>query len=309
MPKNLNSYYRDHWVNVEPERMTRYEAMFQWRDSHEAIIAPAQIGEGQLVADFGCGPGGLALELARRDGETGKVIALDINPEFLQRTRTLAERENLSGRLSTRLLEGNQLPIESGTLDRVVCKNVLEYVPDPGGIIREFHRTLAPGGIAHVSDSDWGAVILEPMGDAFGQIMAAANIAFRTPLIGRSLYGLFRAAGFEDVHVQVLATADTSGALRSVLLNMAMYARVSGKLEDAKIDAFVDAVDLAIEEKSYFAVLPQFLVTGRASSRSGCSTAPSTVKTSRRYLEESTHGFRSQRKSSGTAGEGGDVHE
>jgi ubiquinone/menaquinone biosynthesis C-methylase UbiE len=264
MSDNLNSYYRDHWVNVEPERMTRYEAMFQWRDGHEPIIAPAQIGEGQVVADFGCGPGGLALELARRVGETGKVIALDINPDFLEITRTLAERENLSGRVSTRILEGNHLPIDSGTLDRVVCKNVLEYVPDPGGTIREFHRTLAPGGIAHVSDSDWGAVILEPLGEAFGRIMAAANIAFRTPLIGRNLYGLFRAAGFEDVRVQVLATPDTSGALRSVLLNMAMYARVSGKLEDAQIDAFVDAVDLALEEKSYFAVLPQFLVTGRA---------------------------------------------
>ena len=57
MANNLNSYYRDHWVNVEPERMTRYEAMFQWRDGHEPIIAPAQLGEGQVVADFGCGPG------------------------------------------------------------------------------------------------------------------------------------------------------------------------------------------------------------------------------------------------------------
>ena len=33
----------DHWIEVEPERMERYEAMFQWREFHEALIAPAEI--------------------------------------------------------------------------------------------------------------------------------------------------------------------------------------------------------------------------------------------------------------------------
>ena len=86
---NLETYYRDHWIEIEAERMERYEAMFQWRDGQEVLIAPAEVGDGHIVADYGCGPGGLALELARRVGAHGIVIGLDINPAFLERTRRL----------------------------------------------------------------------------------------------------------------------------------------------------------------------------------------------------------------------------
>ncbi len=264
-PVDLDSYFHDHWVHVEPARMSRYEAMFQWRDGHAPLIAPAEVGAGQVVVDFGCGPGGLSMELARRVGPAGRVLAMDINPAFLERTHALAASEGLAERVETRLLEGDAIPLEDASADRVVCKNVLEYVPDPARTVAEFRRVLRPGGIAHVSDSDWGAVILEP--DAgFERIMAAASIAFRTPRIGRRLYGLFREAGLEDVAVQVLASPDTVGALRPVLQNMAGYARTSGELADADIDAFLGEVERAVAEQRYLALLPQFLVTGRAPS-------------------------------------------
>lgn len=260
-----DTYYHDHWVAVEPARMSRYEAMFQWRDGHAALIAPAEIGAGQVVVDFGCGPGGLSIELARRVGPTGRVLALDINPSFLERTRALAAAEGVADRIDTRLLDGDAVPLEAGSVDRVVCKNVLEYVPDPAKTVAEFRRVLRPGGIAHVSDSDWGAVIVEPDG-GFERIMSAAAIAFRTPRIGRRLYSLFRDAGLDEVRVQMLASPDTVGALLPVLQNMAGYARTSGQLAEAEIDAFLREVEAAVERGRYLAVLPQFLVTGRAPS-------------------------------------------
>jgi len=258
----LGTYYHDHWVDIEPERMSRYESMFQWREGHEALIAPAEICQGQTVADYGCGPGGLAIELARRVGEQGTVIGLDINADFLARTRLLAEQQQLADRLQTKLIKDDRVPLPDQALDRILCKNVLEYVPDPAATIAEFYRVLKPGGIAHVSDSDWGAVIFEPGGERFARIMNAAGVAFRTPLIGRSLYGMFRRAGFSNIQVQVLASADTNGALRPVLTNMASYASLSGELDSAEIAAFLADVDGALEDGTYFAVLPQFLVTG-----------------------------------------------
>ena len=263
---DLETYYRDHWIEVEPERMERYEAMFEWRDGQSVLIAPADIDAGQTVADYGCGPGGLAVELARRVGDTGKVIGLDINPEFLTRTHARAERDGVGDRIETRLVEGNTLPLEDDSVDRVVCKNVLEYVPDPQATINEFRRIVRPGGIAHVSDSDWGAVVFEPAREQFARIMSAAAVAFRTPLIGRSLYGMFRQAGFDVVQVQVLAAADISGGLQSVLRNMSGYALTSGKIDQAEADAFLAEVDSALENDTYFAVLPQFLVTGYVNS-------------------------------------------
>ncbi len=265
MSDKLDTYYRDHWVDVEPERLEAYEAMFQWREGLEPLIAPAEIGEGHTVVDYGCGPGHLSVELARRVGPSGAVRALDINREFLERTRARAKREGLADRVSTELVEKERLPIPDRSVDRVLCKNVLEYVDDPAATIREFHRVLRPGGLAHVSDSDWGTFVVEPLEEErLTAVMNAAAVAFQTPLIGRRLYGLFRAAGFQDVRVQVLANADTLGFLRPVLANMVSYARASGRVDESELGAFEDDVEHAIETQTFLALLPQFLVTGRA---------------------------------------------
>lgn len=265
MSRDLESYYRDHWIDVEPERMEAYEALFQWREGLEPLIAPAAIGAGQTVVDFGCGPGHLTVELARRVGPEGRVVAVDINPEFLERTRARAERRGVGDRVSAEHLEEERIPLADGSVDRVVCKNVLEYVPDPGVTLEEFRRVLRPGGLAHVTDSDWGAVIVEPLGpERVARLLDAASVAFRTPRIGRSLYGLFRRAGFANLRVQVLANADTLGLLRPVLANMTSYARASRRLSEAEIERLLADVDSAVEAETYLALLPQFLVTGQA---------------------------------------------
>jgi ubiquinone/menaquinone biosynthesis C-methylase UbiE len=264
MAKSLENYFQDHWADVEPERMARYEAMFQWRDGHEVLIAPAEIAAGQMVVDYGCGPGALSVELAKRVGESGKIFALDINHEFLAKTQTLAESNGVSARIEGRHIEDETIPIDDGMVDRVLCKNVLEYVPDPEKTIREFHRVLKPGGIAHVSDSDWGAALVEPLGERFTEIMSAAGIAFRTPQIGRKLYGFFKQARFSKIRVQVLVNADTVGGLRPGLQNMASYARISEQIEEEKIVSFLEEVDRTIEDETFLALLPQFLVTAEA---------------------------------------------
>lgn len=262
MTDDLKTYYRDHWVDVEDERMARYEAMFEWRDGLEALIAPADVGAGQTVVDYGCGPGGLTIELARRVGPDGQVIAVDINQAFLNRTRKLVEQAGLSERVDARLMKGDQIPVEDASVDRVICKNVLEYVPDPEATIAEFFRIARPGGVVHVSDSDWGGVVLEPLGERFARLMSAASIAFRTPLIARNLYSIFRRTGFGKIQVQILASADTSGGLRGVITNMASYARTSGRIDESEINALLEDVDKSLSEETYLAVLPQFLVTG-----------------------------------------------
>ena len=261
-----DNFYQSHWIDVEPERRERYEAMFQWRDASEPLIAPADISAGQTVVDYGCGPGGLAIELARRVGADGQVYGVDLNAGFLETTRARAAEAGVEARLDTRLLDGDIIPLDDATADRLICKNVLEYVPDPARTLDEFHRVLKPGGVAHVIDSDWGAFMYESGhqqdADDFAEVMRGAQIAFRTPHIGRRLYGLFRQAGFGSVQVRVLATPDVNGGMRSVLTNMASYARQSGDVPETLLSRFSSGLDAAVEADTFFAMLPQFLVTG-----------------------------------------------
>lgn len=260
-----DTYYRDHWLDVDGERVDAYEEMFRWRPEMEPLLAPAKITEGQRVVDYGCGPGMLSLELARRVGSSGRVYGVDINALFLERAEKHAREAGLAGQTEFRRTEDGRIPLEDASVDRVVCKNVLEYVDDPDATLREFRRVLRPGGRVHILDSDWGMLVVEPLGpERLAEILEAARIAFRTPLIGRQLYGRLRAAGFEGVRVQVLAGPDTQGRAAPVLLHMAKYARESGKLEAAKIDRFVEDVRAAVEAGSYLLILPQFVVSGDA---------------------------------------------
>jgi len=262
---SVETYYRDHWLEVDPERIEAYEAMFQWRPEMEPLLAPAEIGEGNVVVDYGCGPGMLSLELARRVGAGGRVHAVDLNELFLERAAKHAEGAGVRGRIAFHRIEKDALPLEDASADRIVCKNVLEYVDEPVATLRDFRRVLCPGGLLHAIDSDWGMLVVEPIGpERLARLFDAASIAYRTPLIGRKLHGFMRAAGFPEVRVRVLAGPDTKGRAAPILFNMAKYARESGRLDAAEIDRLVEDVKRAIEEETYLLVLPQFLVTAVA---------------------------------------------
>jgi ubiquinone/menaquinone biosynthesis C-methylase UbiE len=264
---NLDTYYRDHWLEIDPERIDEFEEMFRWRPRMEPLLEPAEITAGLRVVDFGCGPGMLTLELAERVGPGGHVHAVDLNPDFLERTRHNAALRGFAERVSLHRTSDDRLPLEDASVDRVICKNVLEYVDDAVLTLRDFRRALARGGRVHAIDSDWGMLVVEPLGpERIAELFAAASMAYRTPLIGRKLYGLMRAAGFEKVRVEILGGADTRGTLSPILFNMARYARVSGKLEANVIDGLLDDLKRALTEGTYLLVLPQFVVTGYSES-------------------------------------------
>ena len=61
-------FYKDHWINIDRDRLDRYERMFQWNPASSALYEPADIRPGHIVADFGCGPGYTAIEIAKWSG-------------------------------------------------------------------------------------------------------------------------------------------------------------------------------------------------------------------------------------------------
>jgi ubiquinone/menaquinone biosynthesis C-methylase UbiE len=86
--------YKAHWINIDQDRLDRYDRLFQWNPASSALFEPADIRLGTLhvVADFGCGPGHTAIEIAKWVGPSGHVHAMDINPDFVSRTRKNAKR-------------------------------------------------------------------------------------------------------------------------------------------------------------------------------------------------------------------------
>lgn len=257
--------FQDHWLNIEPERMERYETMYQWNPASEVFYVPAKLGEGQVVADFGCGPGHAAIEFAKRVGPTGHVHALDINAEFVRRARARADANGLGDRITVHLLEEARLPLPDSGLDRVVARNTIIYVANPIATFTEFRRVLRSGGLAHAIEGDWRLTAVEPVPtEEWQALIEAASWAWPRPEIGRRLYGFARQAGFGEVSIQVLTSPDTKGRLLGMIQTVAGYARQSGELEDGRVDMILQTVERAIAQGTYLAISPQFAVTATA---------------------------------------------
>lgn len=62
------------------------------------LLAP-HVREGMIVADIGCGMGYFSIALAALVGDAGKVIAVDVQQEMLDRTRKRAERAGVARRI------------------------------------------------------------------------------------------------------------------------------------------------------------------------------------------------------------------
>lgn len=257
----MDKFYQSHWLEIEKSRLERYEQMFQWRPESEPLLEPLELKDGMNVLDYGCGPGYLSAEIARRVGIGGRVTGLDINEEFVNRAKARAKEEGLA-QLEFQVLKEGSWPLEPDSIDRVICKNVLEYVPDVTEVLHEAQRVLKPGGMLEIIDSDWGFVVVEPWGkDRTEFFFAAASGAFKEPHIGRKLTGLLASAGYSNVHPQVNSMVDTQGRAFNVLVNMALYINDLETMDKEYVAALMDELNSAVEKGEYLFVLPQFLIT------------------------------------------------
>ncbi|HVN27856.1 MAG TPA: methyltransferase domain-containing protein [Candidatus Binataceae bacterium] len=260
-----NPYYKQHWIDIEPERHAAYDQILGYHPALEPLLKPLELKPGLRVLDVGSGPAHTTSELARRVAPSGKVTGVDINAEFVAKASARARE----AKLPLEFVHSGfpPLPFPDASFDRVFCKNVLEYVDSAADTVVEMARVTASGGIVVASDSDWDMMALET-GKADRELnervlAASKSIAINTPRIGRMLFGLFRAAGLKDVKAQILAGADTSGrALPMLKESFARYARDSGKVAADDIAAWLAAVQRAIDSGNFFFVLPQFVVSG-----------------------------------------------
>jgi ubiquinone/menaquinone biosynthesis C-methylase UbiE len=107
-----------------------------------AIVPPAG-----AVLEVAPGPGFLSIELARRGLD---VRAVDISKTFVEIAQRNAAAEGVQARFE--LGNASALPIESATMDFVVCRAAFKNFSEPVKALAEMRRVLRPGGTALVID-------------------------------------------------------------------------------------------------------------------------------------------------------------
>ncbi len=114
-------------------------------------ITLAGLMPGQTVLDLGSGAGLDCFFAAKKVGETGHVIGVDMTPEMIERARSSAERMGLD---NVEFRQGflEVLPVEDSSVDVVISNCVINLAPEKGKVFDEIFRVMKPGALLAVSD-------------------------------------------------------------------------------------------------------------------------------------------------------------
>ncbi|NHJ31291.1 MAG: methyltransferase domain-containing protein [Asgard group archaeon] len=105
----------------------------------------AGIKEGDVVVDFGSGPGHDLTEAAKLAGKTGKAIGIDMTPEMIEYTIKLAKDMALDN-VEVKLGDIENVPLEDNIADVVISNCVINLTTDKEAVFKEAFRLLKPGG-------------------------------------------------------------------------------------------------------------------------------------------------------------------
>lgn len=100
---------------------------------------------GMTVLEVGPGNGRYTVEAARRVGENGRLIAVDIEPKMIERLAVSIQAQGITN-LDARVADVYDLPFKDNTLDVVTMISVIGEIPEPERAMLEFHRVLKPAG-------------------------------------------------------------------------------------------------------------------------------------------------------------------
>jgi SAM-dependent methyltransferase len=160
------------------------------------------VAAGWHCIDLGCGPRGITDLLSPRVGSTGRVVGLDADEVFRDYARANAKARAIA---NLEFVLGNVYasPFPADSFDFVHTRFVASTAGEPDALLAEAVRLARPGGIVAFQEPENSTLNCYPAHSAWDRLKGAlADIFPRVchPGLAQDLYGLFRAAGLQDVH-------------------------------------------------------------------------------------------------------------
>lgn len=114
-------------------------------DATQTMLDDAHIGPNARVLDIAAGAGDQTLDIARRIGAAGWVLATDVSPGILALAQKNAQTAGFT-QVSTQVLNAQSLGLAGADFDAAVCRLGLMFCRSPLAALREIRAALKPGG-------------------------------------------------------------------------------------------------------------------------------------------------------------------
>lgn len=206
---------------MDPRRQRRIQR-YGWDlavDAYEALwqpqLAPAQarlidcalLAPGERVLDVASGTGFVTFAAARRVGERGQAVGVDLSGVMVDTARRRADVHRVANVRFERM-DAERLDLPDAPFDAALCSLGLMYLSDPVQALREMRRVLRPGG--RLAVAAWG----EPSRCGLDAAFAAVKPALEDDLCpafvglghGDALADACAEAGFAKVEACRVAT-------------------------------------------------------------------------------------------------------
>jgi ubiquinone/menaquinone biosynthesis C-methylase UbiE len=110
------------------------------------MLANLGLKQGMTICDMGCGNGFYTLKLAKMTGETGRVYAVDIQPEMLKLLKRRADEQSIRN-ISPVLGTFTDPKLPKGKLDLILLVDVYHEFSHPEPMLAAMREALSPTGV------------------------------------------------------------------------------------------------------------------------------------------------------------------
>ena len=144
---NENDEQSAFWEELAPDWLASLEHT-------ELVSAPFGAGAlsrlslqaGQRVLDIGCGAGSTTLEIARRVGDSGHVLGLDIAPAMVAAASGFASAQKIAN-VTFSVADAQVEPFEPASFDAAYSRFGVMFFADPKAAFANIRAALRPGGV------------------------------------------------------------------------------------------------------------------------------------------------------------------
>jgi ubiquinone/menaquinone biosynthesis C-methylase UbiE len=255
-----NSEQQQFWDRRAPAWERRADSLDSIADSYgRPVMEALGLDSGQRVVDIGCGPGSTAIELARRIGNRGEVVGVDISAGMVA---AAGRRAAAAGLTNVRFLVADaQTDLLGQDFDAAFSRFGVMFFGDPVAAFANIGRSLKKGG--RLACAVWGPLADNPW--MFVPTLAAVqvlNAELTLPEPGRPgpfsldladrIHEVLSAAGFVDTAVERIEgyrhiTSETAGDNVTTLLAVGplgeAYEAAAERTRELAAEAVVSALE------------------------------------------------------------------